>query len=483
VEKPLPESDAKEITNTMPRLTFLGAAGTVSGSRHLLESNGGRVLFDCGLFQGERALRRRNWQPLGVPPGQLDAVVLTHGHIDHSGWLPRLVREGFRGPIFTSPPTADLLGLLLYDSAKCQMEDAGYANRKGYSKHHPALPLYEESDVDQALRQVEVVDRETWFAPAADVRCRLHDAGHMLGSSYVEVEINDGRRPQRLIVSGDIGRYDAPLYNDPLPPPPCDVLICESTYGDRDHPPVDPLAELERIVLDAVKRGGLLLAASFAVGRTQQLVYLLRILIASGRIPELPIWIDSPMAVEATHVFRKHAHEHDLSEAYEEGVADALAAPWVRMAKSAESSKAINQEEGPGIVIASSGMMTGGRILHHLKRRLPDPRTTVLVTGFQPKGTRGRTLLDGAPTLRIHGRDVPVQAAVRRLDGLSGHADRKELVRWLEGLPAPSQVFLVHGEPTAAQGMASHLEKSLGWKATIPAIGDSFEIGKEAAAS
>lgn len=466
----------------MPRLTFLGAAGTVSGSRHLLESEGGRVLFDCGLFQGERALRRRNWQPLGVPPERIDAVVLTHGHIDHSGWLPRLVREGFRGPILTSPPTADLLGLLLYDSAKCQMEDAEYANRKGYSKHHPALPLYEEHDVDQTLRQVEVVDRETWFETCSDVRCRLHDAGHMLGSSYVEVEVNAPGRPQRLIVSGDVGRYDAPLYNDPLPPPPCDVLICESTYGDRDHSPVDPLDELEKIVNEAVKRGGLLLAASFAVGRTQQLVYLLRILIASGRIPELPIWIDSPMAVEATHVFRRHAHEHDLSEAHEEGVAEALSAPWVRMTKSAEASKAINHEEGPGVVIASSGMMTGGRILHHLKRRLPDPRTTVLVTGFQAKGTRGRTLLDGNPTLRIHGRDIPVKAAVRRLDGLSGHADRHEIVRWLTGMPAPAQVFLVHGEPTAARGMAKQLETSFGWKATIPAIGDSFEIGDAAAA-
>lgn len=461
----------------MQRLTFLGAAGAVSGSRHLLETAGGRMLVDCGLFQGERSLRRRNWQPLGTAPEKIDAVVLTHGHIDHTGWLPRLVREGFRGAIYTSPPTADLLGLLLYDSAKCQMEDAAYANRKGFSKHHPALPLYEDADVDRTLRQVQVVERETWFEPCGGVRCRLHDAGHMLGSSFVEVEAGDESRPLRLIFSGDVGRFNAPLYNDPVPPPACDVLICESTYGDRDHPNVDPLAELERIVLEAFERGGLLLAASFAVGRTQQLVYLLRILIASGRIPEVPIWIDSPMAVEATRVFRRHAEEHDLSEAVEEGVAEALSAPWVRMAKSADESRAINREEGPGIVIASSGMMTGGRILHHLKRRLPEPQTTVLVTGFQPKGTRGRSLLDGAETLRIHGRDIPVKAAVRRLDGLSGHADRSEMVRWLAGLPAPARVFLVHGEPNAARGMAERFGEAFGWQATIPAIGDSFELG------
>lgn len=462
----------------MAKLTFLGAAGTVSGSRHLLEGGGGKLLFDCGLFQGERSLRRRNWKPLGVAANRIDAVVLTHGHIDHSGWLPRLAREGFDGPIYTSPATADLLGLLLYDSAKCQMEDAAYANRKGFSKHHPALPLYEDVDVDRVLRQVHVVEREAWFAPCSGIRCRLHDAGHMLGSSFVEVEVDTDSHTLRLIISGDVGRYDAPLYNDPLPPPACDVLVCESTYGDRDHPDVDPLSELERIVLESVERGGLLLAASFAVGRTQQMVYLLRILIAAGRIPELPIWIDSPMAVDATRVFRKHADEHDLSEAYEEGVAEALTAPWVRMAKSADASRAINQEEGPGIVIASSGMMTGGRILHHLKRRLPDPRTTVLVTGFQPKGTRGRSLLDGAATVRIHGRDVPVAAAVRRINGLSGHADRQEMVRWLRGLPEPpKQVFLVHGEPAAARGMSEQFRVSFGWESTIPSLGDSFTVG------
>jgi len=459
----------------MTSLRFLGAAGTVSGSRHLLEHDGRRVLFDCGLFQGEKRLRERNWQALQVPAGSIDAVVLTHGHIDHSGWLPRLVRDGFDGPIYTSRPTADLLGLLLYDSAKCQAEDAEYANRKGYSKHSPALPLYDERDVERTLRLVSPTDRESWFSPVAGCRARFHDAGHMLGSSFVEVEAGTGRA-LRILFSGDVGRYDAPLYNDPVPPPPCDVLVCESTYGDRDHPASRPLDELEKVTREAIDRGGMMLVASFAIGRCQQLVYLLRTLMAAGRLPEIPVWIDSPMAVEATEVFRRHVAEHDFTEARMEGVAESLASPWVRMARTADESKAINGHRGTGIVIASSGMMTGGRILHHLARRLPDPHTTVLVAGFQAVGTRGRALIDGADTLRIHGRDIPVRATVRRVDALSGHADRRELSRWLGGIPAPRHTFLVHGEPPAAAAMARHLRDTLGWEATTPAIGDTFDL-------
>ncbi len=460
----------------MSTIRFLGAAGTVSGSRHLLEHDGKRVLVDCGLFQGEKGLRLRNWDRFAVPPDSIDAVVLTHGHIDHSGWLPRLVREGFRGPILTSRATADLLGLLLYDSAKCQDEDAEYANRKGYSRHQPALPLYDEKDVDRALRLVRPVDRETWFPPAKEIRCRFHDAGHMLGSSFVEMELATSAEPLRIVFSGDVGRYDAPLYNDPVPPPPCDILVCESTYGDRDHTPSRPLDELEAATKEAIARGGMLLVASFAIGRCQQLVYLLRTLMAAGRLPEIPVWIDSPMAVEATEVFRRHVEEHDFTEARMQGVADSLASPWVRMAKTADESKAINAHFGPGIVIASSGMMNGGRILHHLARRLPDPKTTVLVAGFQAIGTRGRSLVDGARFLHIHGRDIEVRAAVRRVDALSGHADRHELSRWLGSMPTPRRTFLVHGEPAAARGLADHLRTTLGWETTIPAIGDAFDI-------
>jgi len=456
----------------MARLRFLGAAGMVSGSRHLLETDHERVLVDCGLFQGEKRLRERNWDRFAVPASSLDAVVLTHGHIDHSGWLPRLVREGFKGPIFMTPPTADLLGLLLYDSAKCQEEDAQYANRKGYSRHRPALPLYDERDVDRTLRLVKAVPREEWFNPAPTVRCRYHEAGHMLGSSFVETEVES----RRVIFSGDVGRYDAPLYKDPAPPPPCDYLVCESTYGDRDHPPIRPLDDLEAATHEAIARGGMMLVASFAIGRSQQLVYLLRTLMATGRIPEVPIWIDSPMAVDAMEVFRRHVAEHDFSEAAMAGVAESLASPFVHMAKTANESKAINARRGPGIVIASSGMMNGGRILHHLTQRLPDPKTTVLVAGFQAAGTRGRSLVDGADTLRIHGRDIPVRAAVRRVDALSGHADRREIARWLADLPPPKRTFLVHGEPPAARGMAEFLKATLGFESLVPTIGESFEL-------
>ena len=462
----------------MPRLTFLGAAGVVSGSRHLVEAEGRRVLVDCGLFQGEKHLRERNWDRFLVRPDSIDAVVLTHGHIDHSGYLPRLAREGFTGPIYTSPATVDLLGLLLYDSAKCQAEDAFYANRKGYSRHKPALPLYEERDVDRVLRLVRAVPREEWFRPAEGVRCRFHEAGHMLGSSFIEMEAarQGNGPPVRIVFSGDVGRFDAPLYKDPISPPACDYLVCESTYGDRDHTPSRPLDELEEVTNEAIHRGGMMLVASFAIGRCQQLVYLLRTLMAAGRVPQMPIWVDSPMAVDAMAVFRKHGGEHDFSEAKMQGVAESLASPFVHLAKTPEESKAINAHQGAGIVIASSGMMNGGRILHHLARRLPDPKTTVLVAGYQAKGTRGRTLVDGAEFLRIHGRDIPVRAVVQRVDALSGHADRHEIDRWLGSLPAPRRTFLVHGEPPAANGMAEFLKARRGWDVHVPSIGEAVDL-------
>lgn len=462
----------------MPRLTFLGAAGVVSGSRHLVEAEGRRVLVDCGLFQGEKHLRERNWDQFLVRPDSIDAVVLTHGHIDHSGYLPRLAREGFAGPIYTSPATVDLLGLLLYDSAKCQAEDAFYANRKGYSRHKPALPLYEERDVDRVLRLVRAVPREEWFGPAEGVRCRFHEAGHMLGSSFIEMEAArpGNGLPVRIVFSGDVGRFDAPLYKDPISPPACDYLVCESTYGARDHTPSRPLDELEEVTNEAIHRGGMMLVASFAIGRCQQLVYLLRTLMAAGRVPQMPIWVDSPMAVDAMAVFRKHGGEHDFSEAKMQGVAESLASPFVHLAKTPEESKAINAHQGAGIVIASSGMMNGGRILHHLARRLPDPKTTVLVAGYQAKGTRGRTLVDGAEVLRIHGRDIPVRAVVQRVDALSGHADRHEIDRWLGSLPAPRRTFLVHGEPPAANAMAEFLKARRGWDVHIPNIGEAVDL-------
>ena len=459
---------------SQPVLQFFGAAGTVSGSRHLLEVNRSRLLVDCGLFQGEKRLRLKNWDDFPVPPASIDAVVLTHAHLDHSGYLPRLVHRGFIGPIYATAPTADLLSLLLYDSAKCQAEDAAYANKKGYSRHRPARPLYDEHDVSQTLRQLQPIERETWFSPAAGLRCRGHDAGHMLGSCFLEMEA--GEPPIRLIFSGDVGRFDAPLYHDPTPPPDCDYLICESTYGDRDHRQDNPLEELAAVVNEAVARGGMLLVASFAVGRAQQLVYLLRTLMGSGTIPPLPIWVDSPMAVAATEVFRQHAGEHDFAEAKEAGVVASLSPGDVHLSRSAAESKAINAHDGPGVIIAASGMMNGGRILHHLKRRLPLPETTVLLAGFQAKGTRGRNLQEGAKYLRIHGRDIPVAAAVRQIDAFSGHADRREIARWLAPMAAPKRTFLVHGESVAARGMAEHLSQMFQWTTHCPALGERIVL-------
>lgn len=455
---------------TSPSLRFLGAAGMVSGSRHLLEVGDKRLLIDCGLFQGEKRLRLKNWETFPVPPSSIDAVVLTHAHLDHSGYLPRLVHGGFTGTIYATSPTTDLLSLLLYDSAKCQAEDAAYANKKGYSRHRPARPLYDEQDVGRTLRQVRPIDRETWFEPLAGIRCRGYDAGHMLGSCFLEIELD--KPPIRLVFSGDIGRFDAPLYHDPAAPPACDYLICESTYGDRDHHQNNPLAELAKVVNESIERGGMLLVASFAVGRAQQLVYLLRTLMGSEQIPVLPIWVDSPMAVAATEVFRKHADEHDFAEAEEAGVVASLTPGDVHLSRSADDSKAINAHDGPGVIIAASGMMNGGRILHHLKQRLPLAETTVLLAGFQAKGTRGRNLQEGADYLRIHGRDIPVAATIREIDAFSGHADRQEIARWLSPIPPPKRSFFVHGEPVAARGMADYLGNKFQWKTHCPSIGE-----------
>lgn len=458
----------------MPRLTFYGAARTVTGSRYLLEAGGARLLIDCGLFQGLKELRLKNWDKLPFDPASLDAVVLTHAHIDHTGYLPRLVRSGFRGPIIATPPTVELTELLLFDSARNQEEDAEYANRKGFSKHHPALPLYGSDDVPPVVRRLQGRERGEWFSPAGPIWLRYHDAGHLLGSSLIEVEVRQGSRPTRLVFSGDVGRYRAPLYHDPAPPPACDYLICESTYGDREHPPGDILDQVAALVVESVRRGGVMVVAAFAVGRAQQLIYILRVLMAQGRIPELSIYLDSPMAVNATNIYADFATEHDLSEAQLAGPQSAFNGRNVHLVRTSAESKRLNQLPGPAVIISSSGMMTGGRILHHLRQRLPDERNTVVLGGFMAAGTRGRSLQDGVPTLRMHGQNIPVRAAIRSLSCLSGHAGRSELLRWLAPLPAPRQVFLTHGEVTSAEALAADLRTTRGWNVTVPALGESL---------
>ncbi len=457
----------------MTQLAFHGAARTVTGSKYLLEADGARVLVDCGMFQGLKKLRLKNWEPTPFDIKSLDAVVLTHAHLDHVGYLPRVVKEGFNRRIMCTPATAKLAELIMLDSAKIQEHDAAYANKKGFSKHHPALPLYEGKDVLTTVKLLREVQREEWHHVAGPIWARFHDAGHLLGSNMIEVEVRNREPALRILFSGDIGRYDGPLYHDPVAPPECDVLVCESTYGNRDHPEADLSDGLAEVFNRAVKRGGVILMASFAVGRAQQLIYLMQVLKCEGKIPDLPIYLDSPMSCNATDIYREHSADHDLSEGELCGDRPVLGGPAVHLCRSVDESKALNNVEGPAVIISSSGMMTAGRILHHLKRRLPDKRNTVVLGGYMAVGTRGRALEQGAPTIRMHGIDVPVHAAVEKVPGLSGHADRGGLLRWLGGLKNdPQHVFLTHGEPDSAEAFADTLQAERGWRPIVPDLGD-----------
>jgi metallo-beta-lactamase family protein len=460
----------------MVRITFHGAARTVTGSKFLLEAGRAQVLVDCGLFQGLKPLRLRNWEPTPFDLKTLQAVVLTHAHLDHTGYLPRIVREGYAGPIYGTAATNELAQLIMLDSAKCQEQDADYANRKGYSKHKPALPLYQARDVERTVQLFRTADRGRWFSPAEPVWMRYHDAGHLLGSNTIEVEVRDRTPPLRILFSGDVGRYNGPLYHDPTPPLPCDYLVCESTYGDRDHPEGSILDALAGVVQKAIKRGGVMLMASFAVGRAQQLIYLLQVLKRDDRIPDLPIYLDSPMSCDATSIYRHYRADHDLSEGELDEANPVLAGPRVHLCRSTDESKALNHVTGPAVIISSSGMMDAGRIVHHLKYRLPHAANTVVLGGFMAIGTRGRLLQDGAKFLKMHGQQVPVRAAIEKVPGLSGHADRSGLLRWLEPLPRPKQVFLVHGEPSSAEALGRTLRTDRGWNVTIPDLGDTHEL-------
>jgi metallo-beta-lactamase family protein len=453
----------------MPSIRFLGAAGTVTGSRFLVEWGSVRVLVDAGLFQGHKELRLRNWAPLPVDPATLDAVVLTHAHIDHSGALPLLGRSGFRGLAYCTPATRDLAGLLLPDSGRLQEEEARYANRKRYSKHAPdARPLYSEEDALAMLPRLAPLRYGERREIAPGVAIRFRRAGHILGSAAVELELHGPRRA-RILFSGDLGRYGAPILPDPEPGVDSDALVLESTYGGKTHPPGQGAAPLRDEVLRAVKQGGALLVPAFAIGRTQEVLFTLRALEARREIPELPVFVDSPMAVDATAIFLAHRDDHDVEMARLLASGDEPLRPAkLTFARSPEQSKAINAVGGPCVILSASGMATGGRVLHHLARRLPDPRTTVLLVGYQAAGTRGWSLQNGAATLRIHGEDVPVKARVASIFGFSAHADEGEISRWLATFPSPPrQTFLVHGEPTALAASKERMDR-LGWPAHVP---------------
>jgi metallo-beta-lactamase family protein len=456
-------------------LTFLGGAGgTVTGSKHLLEDGATRLLLDCGLFQGLKTLRERNWAPPPVDPKSLGAVVLSHAHIDHSGYLPRLCRDGFTGPIFCTGGTVDLLKVMLPDAAHLQEEEAEFANRHKTSTHDPALPLYTVEDAERALARVQRVDFGQPFNPAPGVEAHFTPSGHILGAALVTCLIG-GRR---LVFSGDLGRYDVPIMVDPEPVAEADVLLVESTYGDRVHPADDPTERLIAAVRRAVEQKGWLLIPSFAVGRSQEILYDLRRLEAAGRIPSLSIYLDSPMAIQATVIYATHTEEHDAElQQAEAGGKRPFAPRRFHLSSTVEDSKRLNEVAGPGIIVAGSGMATGGRILHHLKRLLPDPKTTVLFVGYQAAGTRGRLLKDGATEMKMLGVTVPVRATIMVSDAYSAHADREEIMRWLGGFKRPPGItYIVHGEADAASALRDAITSRLGWRAAVAEDGQRVTL-------
>jgi len=455
-------------------LRFLGASGTVTGSRFLLQAAERRVLLDCGLFQGGRALRRRNWEAPSFDPAGLDGVILSHAHLDHSGYLPVLARAGFRGPVDCTAGTRDLLKVLLPDAARLEEEQASSANRHGWSRHVPARPLFTQADAEDALGLLRTRPYGLAWEPAPGLRALFRRAGHILGSATVEVRIGASTC---LVYSGDLGRPDQPILRDPEPVPEADVLLIESSYGDRRHAS-DPVGQLARVVCAAVQRGGALLIPAFAVGRTQSLVWILRQLEDAGRIPRVPVFLDSPMANHISEATCRHAEDHDLEmrTAMEEDRCP-LCCRTYQLVSTPEESKALNDRPGAMIVIAGSGMVTGGRILYHLRHRLPDPRTTILLVGYQAEGTRGRSLQEGAPRLRIFGQDVDVGAQVEVIDGLSAHADQGEILRWLAGFRRPPrQTWVVHGEPGPASALAALVREKLGWSAAVAEDGQEIDL-------
>jgi metallo-beta-lactamase family protein len=459
------------------KITFHGAAETVTGSKYLVEVDGHKVLIDCGMFQGTRELRQRNWASSPFAPESVDAIILTHAHIDHLGYLPRLVRQGFTGKIYATPPTVDLAGISLLDSAELQEEDAAWRNKKKITRHEVALPLFTVEDAQHSLQLLRPAPFLSWVELNDALRFRLHPAGHILGAAAVELEVCSKGDKKTILFSGDVGRYGNPLTVDPAEPSRCDYLVCESTYGGRMHEPEDPRAMLIDLVNDVVKRKSVLLVPAFAVGRAQQIMYLINELHRYNLVPKIDIHIDSPMAILATDVYTKYLGYHGVDMSKPGGSDSLLGGDNVYLHRKRESSKLLNKLKGPAVIISSSGMLTGGRIMHHLMQRIGDPNTTVALVGFMAAGTRGRQLAEGATELSIHKQLFQVKARIVQMHGLSGHADYYEILHWLEPLKqAPRKVFVTHGEPEQAAAMAQHLTESRGWDCHIPHLGEAVEL-------
>jgi metallo-beta-lactamase family protein len=462
----------------MAKITFLGAAGTVTGSKYLIEAGGKRLLVDCGLFQGSHDLTDRNWQTLPIEPASIDYVVLTHAHIDHTGYIPRLVKAGYRGPFYCNPSTHELCTILLLDSAHLQEEEAKFVQQKGYSQHKPALPLYTVAEAQTALNQFREIPRVECFQISPEFGVCPHDAGHILGSTWLELTITENGKKTLVVFSGDIGRYDQVILKDPEPPSRADYLLCESTYGDRDHPPGSPEDKLAEVINRVAQRGGSVVVPSFAVGRIQTLMYFLKELEDQKKIPMLPVYVDSPMAISVTDLYEKHKEDHDVDFSREEAAhIDPLNVANVHMTRSVEDSKKINDVVTPCIILSASGMATGGRVLHHLAKRLPDSRSAVLIVGFQAEGTLGRQIEDGSKMVKIFGEMVPVRAEVVDLPQLSAHAGRSELLRWLSGIKtAPKMTFLVHGEPAALESFRGAVDATYHWPVQVAGYQQTFEF-------
>lgn len=457
----------------MAKLTFLGAAGTVTGSKHLLDTGAHRILVDCGLFQGLKELRERNWEALPVDAHELHAIVLTHAHLDHVGYLPRLVAQGFRGRVYCTPGTRDLCKLVLIDAARIQEEDARDANRHGYSKHHPALPLYTVDDAELALTLLQPVGYNVRLPIAPEVELEFINAGHLLGSSYARITLNG----KIILFGGDLGRYGRPVLPDPTPVDAADILLVESTYGNKRHEVDDQGDRLARIVTDVHARGGKLIIPSFAIGRVNEVIYWLDRLEEQARIPVMPVYVDSPMASRALEFYARHSDQLDPDMRTGRLGVRAFFTRRMTMVASPQQSKELVASRKPAIVIASSGMATGGRVLYHLRAVLPDARNTVLFVGYQAAGTRGRRLVDGEPFVRLKGMDVAVKARIERIDSMSAHADVDEIMRWLGHFrQAPAMTYLVHGEQEALRALKARIEADRQWPVHIAAHQEQVEL-------
>ena len=455
----------------MATLQFLGAAGTVTGSKYLLEAGGERLLIDCGLFQGEKELRLRNWSPLPVPPSSIHWVVLTHAHLDHTGYLPRLVKDGFKGPIWATPATVELAKLVLPDSGHLQEEDAEYANHKGFSKHKPALPLYTYEEAIKTLESLRVIDESKPLELSKHFSLKFYRAGHILGARSIEVTVRDNGNVRKVLFSGDLGRYEQLIIREPGDPDGADYLLVESTYGDRLHPTDDYRVRLKEIVERTAERGGTVVIPSFAIGRTQELLYIFRELMEQGTLHTIPVHVDSPMAIDVTEIYRRHHEDHNLvTTTLEQHGGKPFSPPDIHFDRTREASVAINNIRFPLIIISASGMATGGRVVHHLERCLPDHRNTILFVGFQGAGTRGRIIQSGAESVKMHGRQITVRARIETIENLSAHADYGEVLRWLgQFSKAPRKTFLVHGEPHSAESLKEKIGAKLHWDTTVAA--------------